>query len=61
MRTSRARRACSFPPCSMLAMDLWEHAYMVDYMPAGKADYVEAFFLNLNWSVMETRFARLCA
>jgi len=45
----------------MLAMDLWEHAYMVDYMPAGKADYVEAFFLNLNWSVMETRFARLCA
>ncbi|MBI5003773.1 superoxide dismutase [Candidatus Kaiserbacteria bacterium] len=41
----------------LLAMDMWEHAYMVDYMPAEKAHHVEAFFKNLNWGVVENRFA----
>lgn len=41
----------------ILALDLWEHAYMVDYRPATKKDYIEAFFQNLNWSVVEKRFA----
>lgn len=40
----------------LLALDLWEHAFMVDYRPATKKDYVEAFFANLNWSVIEKRF-----
>jgi Fe-Mn family superoxide dismutase len=40
----------------ILAMDMWEHAYMVDFVPADKSKYVEAFFANLNWDVMETRF-----
>lgn len=40
----------------ILAMDMWEHAYMVDYLPAEKAKYIEAFWSNLNWSVMEKRF-----
>lgn len=40
----------------MLALDLWEHAYMVDYVPAEKKDYIDAFFANLNWSVVEKRF-----
>lgn len=40
----------------ILAMDLWEHAYMVDYVPAEKKDYVEAFLENLNWSIVEKRF-----
>ena len=40
----------------ILALDLWEHAYMVDYVPAEKASYVDAFFKNLNWSVVEKRF-----
>ncbi len=43
----------------VLAMDMWEHAYMVDYTPAEKTDYVDAFFRNLNWRVMEKRFAGL--
>jgi Fe-Mn family superoxide dismutase len=43
----------------VLVMDMWEHAYMVDYVPAEKTEYVDAFFRNLNWSVMEARFARL--
>jgi len=40
----------------ILAMDMWEHAYMVDYTPAEKKQYIEAFFKNLNWGVIEERF-----
>ncbi len=40
----------------ILALDMWEHAFMVDYRPASKKDYVEAFLGNLNWSVAEKRF-----
>lgn len=40
----------------ILALDLWEHAYMVDYVPADKKNYIDAFFANLNWSVIEKRF-----
>ncbi len=39
----------------ILALDLWEHAYMVDYVPADKKNYIDAFFVNLNWSVVEKR------
>ena len=40
----------------LFALDLWEHAYMVDYVPAEKKNYIDAFFANLNWSVVEKRF-----
>lgn len=40
----------------ILALDLWEHAYMVDYKPAEKGSYIDAFFDNLNWAVCEKRF-----
>lgn len=40
----------------IVALDLWEHAYMVDYAPAEKKTYVEAFLDNVNWSVVEERF-----
>ena len=40
----------------ILAMDMWEHAFMVDYVPAEKKNYINAFFTNLNWSVVEKRF-----
>jgi len=43
----------------LLAMDMWEHAYMVDYVPAEKAQHVEAFLKNLNWTVVENRFAQV--
>ena len=41
----------------LLAIDLWEHAYMVDYKPAEKKTYVEAFLDNVNWNVVEGRLA----
>jgi len=40
----------------LLALDMWEHAYMVDYVPADKKSYVEAFLDNVNWCVPEGRF-----
>jgi Fe-Mn family superoxide dismutase len=39
----------------VLALDMWEHSYMRDYLPAAKADYVKAFFANLNWEVVSSR------
>lgn len=40
----------------ILAMDMWEHAYMMDYLPAEKKNYIDAFFNNLNWKISEDRF-----
>src|SRR3989338_2579561 len=40
----------------LLAMDMWEHAYMVDYLPVEKMKHIEAFLKNLNWGVVEARF-----
>lgn len=45
----------------ILCMDMWEHAYMVDYTPAEKKNYIEAFFKNLNWETIQSRFADACA
>ncbi len=42
----------------LLALDLWEHAFMVDYVPAEKKTYVEAFLENVNWTVVDSRLQR---
>lgn len=41
---------------TILALDMWEHAFMVDYVPAEKSKYVDAFFKNLNWNTVIQRF-----
>lgn len=41
--------------CSpILIMDVFEHAFMIDY-GLKRADYIEAFFKNINWPVAEAR------
>jgi len=45
----------------ILAIDVWEHAFILDYGAQGKGKYVEAFFKNLNWGVIEKRFAEVAA
>jgi Fe-Mn family superoxide dismutase len=40
----------------IIALDMWEHSYYLDYAPADKSKYVEAFFANLNWAVAEKLF-----
>jgi Fe-Mn family superoxide dismutase len=37
----------------ILALDMWEHAFVADYQPSGKKQYVEDFFANLNWKKVE--------
>lgn len=39
----------------ILVMDVWEHAYTVDYKPTERKNYVEAFFKNINWQEVESR------
>jgi superoxide dismutase, Fe-Mn family len=38
----------------LLVMDVFEHAFMLDY-GLKRADYITAFFANLNWSAVEAR------
>ena len=39
----------------LFALDMWEHAFMVDYVPSEKAKYVDAYLQNTNWKVVEER------
>ena len=41
----------------ILALDMWEHSFVADYQPSGKKNYVEDFFVNLNWQNVEENFA----
>lgn len=38
----------------LLIMDVFEHAFMIDY-GLKRADYIEAFFKNINWDAVESR------
>ncbi len=42
----------------LLVMDVWEHAYMADYGAGGCGAYIEAFWDNVNWHVVERRFQK---
>jgi len=39
----------------VFVIDLWEHAFMVDYAPATKADYVQTYLNAINWEVVASR------
>ena len=38
----------------VLVMDVFEHAFMVDY-GLKRADYVQSFWKNVNWATVEGR------
>jgi len=38
----------------LLVMDVFEHAFMIDY-GLKRADYIEAFFKNIDWNVVSLR------
>ena len=38
----------------ILVMDVFEHAFMIDY-GLKRADYIDAFFKNINWDVVAGR------
>ena len=39
----------------ILVLDCWEHAFLLDYAPADRPKYVDAFFRNVDWSAVESR------
>jgi len=43
----------------VLVMDVWEHAYLLDYKPSERASYIEAFFWNIDWKSVHKRL-QLC-
>ena len=42
----------------ILVMDVWEHAYLLDYKPAERPKYIEAFFSNIDWTMVEKRLQK---
>jgi len=42
----------------ILVMDVWEHAFLLDYKPAERPKYIEAFFSNINWATVDERLKR---
>ena len=43
----------------ILVLDLWEHAFSVDWTtnPAGRGQYIEAYFRNVNWAKVASRLS----
>ncbi|MCD8494684.1 MAG: Fe-Mn family superoxide dismutase [Candidatus Pacebacteria bacterium] len=45
----------------ILGIDMWEHAYVADYQPSGKATYIEDYLDQVNWKTISDRFEKLRA
>jgi superoxide dismutase, Fe-Mn family len=39
----------------LIVMDVWEHAFMRDYKATERGRYLDAFFRNVDWQVVERR------
>lgn len=42
----------------IVVLDMYEHAYFIDF-GADKKAYIEAFFQNLNWEVIDKKFQKI--
>ncbi len=40
----------------IIVMDVWEHAFLLDYKPADRPKYIESFLANLDTNAAEQRF-----
>lgn len=40
----------------LIALDVWEHAFLFDYLPSERAKYIDAYLANINWQKIEARF-----
>jgi len=40
----------------VMVVDVWEHAYMIDYLPSEKKDYVKSYLGNINWQIVAEEF-----
>jgi Fe-Mn family superoxide dismutase len=39
----------------ILVLDVWEHAFMLDYKPSERGKYIDAFFANVDWGAVTAR------
>ena len=39
----------------VLVMDVWEHAFMLEYAVKDRPKYIAAFFSNIDWETVEAR------
>lgn len=55
--TGVRRQPCAdaAPVRPILVLDMYEHAFQMDY-GAAAARYIEAYWKNVNWEVVERRF-----
>ena len=42
----------------LLVMDVWEHAFLLDFKPSDRPKYIEAFMSNIDWDSVERRMQR---
>jgi len=40
----------------IVALDMWEHSFVADYQPSGKAQYIDDYLSQLNWAFAEQIF-----
>jgi len=38
-----------------LVMDVWEHAFLLDFKPSEREAYIESFFSNIDWKRVDER------
>lgn len=43
----------------VFVLDVWEHAFLTDFAPSQRADYVKAVLDNIDWPVVEARYAAI--
>jgi len=41
-----------------MGIDMWEHSFMIDYLPSQKKESVSAFFENINWDFAKENFKK---
>ena len=39
----------------LIVLDVWEHAFLLDYAPSERGKYIDAFFSNVDWAAVESR------
>jgi len=45
----------------VVALDMWEHSFVADYQPSGKAQYIDDYLAQINWAFVEGIFDSICS
>ncbi|MFT5280685.1 MAG: Fe-Mn family superoxide dismutase [Flavobacteriaceae bacterium] len=42
----------------VVGIDMWEHAFVADYQPSGKGDYIDDYLSQVNWEHINEEFEK---